>query len=75
MDDQRTKAQRYVDFFRNSAEGAEYVKRLNALIELQHRQAEADMDHARDHTQRAAGIREALNLIDILTSEAKKPHM
>lgn len=70
---QTTPTQRYVEFFVNSAEGQAYVKRLKSLIDFQHTQAESDIDHARDFTQRAAGIREALKLIDRLTVEAKKP--
>ncbi len=63
----------YHDFFKESQAGLHYVERLTDLIEAKHRQAENDMEHCRDHLQQAAGVREAIKLVGMLSVEAKKP--
>jgi len=63
----------YHDFFRESQAGLHFVERLDGLIESKHKDAEQDMEHCRDHMQQAAGIREAIKLVGMLSVEAKKP--
>lgn len=69
---EQSKTATYRAFFIESPEGAEYVAKLNQLIVSQHEKAENDPLLARDYTQRAKGIREAISLISSLTTDAKK---
>lgn len=64
---------RYHDFFINSEEGIAYVRILKKMISQQHEKAEKSPELARDFTQRAKGIREALNQALTMSTEAKKP--
>ena len=63
----------YQDFFRDSEAGQQVLKDLELLINANHLKAEDDPDHSRDHMQRAKGNREALNKINSLLVEVKKP--
>lgn len=62
------------DFFKETGAGELVLKELYDLIEVKHTDAERNPDHARDHTQRALGIRDALQAINSLTMEAHKPN-
>ncbi len=53
-------------------EGKEFVQKIEDLINENHRQAELDPDHSRDFVQRAAGVRDVLNLIKTGVTEVKK---
>jgi hypothetical protein len=64
---------RYHDFFIESDEGKAYIRVLNKLIDQNHRKAEQSPELARDFTQRAKGIREALDQATSMATDIKKP--
>lgn len=65
------RAAAYKQFFGSPA-GAEFLAELNRLIQAEHEQAEDKPELARDHTQRAKGVRSVLQHIQIVTTEVKK---
>lgn len=67
-----TSTDRYRSFFLDSQEGTDFIKALNERIDNEHQSAEKNPELARDHTQRAKGIRVALEQINIVTSKARK---
>lgn len=68
--DELTKA--YHAFFEKSEAGKYYVSQLNQLIRSAHENAENTPENARDYTQRAKGVREALDHITSVGAEIKK---
>lgn len=64
---------RFKEFFMDMPEGQQYQKQLRELIDGNHVKAENDPEHARDHTQRAKGIREAIALVQSLSADDYKP--
>lgn len=50
-------------FFLKNEHGQGYVKQLEELITSNHENAEKNPELARDYTQRAKGVREALAII------------
>lgn len=61
----------YRNFFIKSEEGKEFMESLKKLIESEHEKAEKNPELARDHAQRAKGIREVLDHITIVCTERK----
>jgi hypothetical protein len=59
----------YRAFFIDNPTGQELLNSFNEIISTQHTKAENDPDHARDYTQRAKGVREAISLIHSLSAE------
>jgi hypothetical protein len=64
---------RYHEFFIESPEGVQYIRTLDEMISQQHEKAEKSPESARDFTQRAKGIREALDQARSMSTEVKKP--
>jgi hypothetical protein len=64
---------KYHDFFIDSPEGIAYTRILKRMITQQHERAEKSPELARDFTQRAKGIREALDQALSMSTEVKKP--
>ena len=62
----------YRSFFIEHPKGKEFMQALDELIASKHRDAENDPDHARDHVQRAKGVREVTSLINSLSAEESK---
>lgn len=58
----------YQQFFESPA-GLEFVKTLTDIIDNQHQKAENEPERASAYTQRAKGIREALQVIQSVTAE------
>jgi hypothetical protein len=63
---------RYRDFFIESVEGQAYLRALEDLIQAEHTKAEDNPPMSRDHTQRAKGLREAINQAAVMSTESKK---
>lgn len=63
---------RYQEFFVEDAKGRAFVKQLYELIDSEHAHAEDEPELALEHTQRAKGIREVVNLIQSLSAGTKK---
>lgn len=61
----------YKTFF-ESDKGKLLIKQIEKMIELNHRNAEEDPDHTRDHFQRAKGNRQVLDHIRIVLTGVKK---
>lgn len=59
------------DFFVHSSDGQEFVKSLYVLIDQEHQRAEAEANSARDHTQKAKGIRIVIDEIKRKTALKK----
>lgn len=64
----------YRDFFVDSQAGSDLLKSIQKLITVEHTKAENEPDLARDHVQRAKGIREVINLINSKTAQTQKPY-
>jgi hypothetical protein len=64
---------KYHEFFVESPEGIAYIRVLKRLIGQQHERAEKSPELARDFTQRAKGIREAMDQALSMSTEVKKP--
>lgn len=62
----------YKTFFKESDAGAHYLNALNKLIDDKHYDSEKNPESARDNAQRAAGIREAIDLISSYSAEIKR---
>lgn len=64
---------KYHEFFIESAEGIQYIRILDKLINQQHEKAEKTPELAVTFTQRAKGIREARDMAVSMSTEVKKP--
>lgn len=64
--------QRYRAFFIESIDGQKYIQKLHEAITRAHEDAEKNPELARDYTQRAKGVRTALETINSLTAGIKK---
>ena len=60
------------DFFIESSEGEKFMAELQRLINDNHEKGENDPEHARDHAQRAKGIRQVTSYIQTITAESGK---
>lgn len=65
-------ANAYRNFFVDSQAGEDFVKKLNQLIDSNHRKGEDEPERARDYMQRAKGIREVVSQINSLCVVTKK---
>lgn len=63
----------YHNFFVKSEAGTEFIEKVYGLIIDEHDKAEKNPELARDHTQRAKGVRLVKEHIDIVMSERRKP--
>jgi hypothetical protein len=61
----------YRNFFIKSEEGRAFVEFIESLINSEHEKAENKPELARDHAQRAKGMREVLNHINVTCIEKK----
>ena len=66
---------KYVKFFRETDEGENLLKEIEALIPAEYKKAENtnDPQEIYGHMKRAAGVRSVLSKINDLMVEAKKP--
>lgn len=62
----------YRDFFMHSPDGAHFVAKLNQLIDSNHKKGEDEPERARDYMQRAKGIREVLDQVNVLCVVTKR---
>jgi C4-type Zn-finger protein len=60
----------YVTFFGSPA-GEAFLTTIYGMIDTEHEAAEKNPELARDHTQRAKGIREVTNIIKSMTAKDK----
>lgn len=58
------------EFFIDSVEGQRFMERLQQMIDSQHEDAEKSPELARDHTQRAKGIREVIGMVKSSTAKS-----
>lgn len=58
----------YKQFFQVNEAGKAFMEQLQFLIDAEHTKAEDKPDLARDHVQRAKGIREVVSHINSLTA-------
>lgn len=63
----------YQNFFLKTEPGAAFVAELDRLITDCHSKAENEPELARDHVQRAKGIRMIKNHLDSVMAERGKP--
>jgi len=56
----------------SSPAGDAYLKKLNYMIDEEHRNAEQDPDKASHFTSRSSGIRLAMNELKAIAQEVKK---
>lgn len=61
----------YRDFYVESAAGQHARAELDRLIDLRHKDAEDNPDHARDYMQQAKGIRLVIQHIDSIVAKTK----
>jgi len=62
----------YTKFFKKSAVGKQFVATLESFIAEHHSRGENAPETARDHAQRAAGIREIVAHINSVSTPRKK---
>lgn len=58
----------YRVFFGKNEAGKQFIKKLEDLIAANHTDAETHPENARDHAQRAKGIRQVIEHIQSLTA-------
>ncbi len=61
----------YKGFF-DTDKGRLFIAQVEKMIDINHRNAEEDPDHTRDHFQRAKGNRQVLEHIRIVLGGVKK---
>lgn len=69
---QEEMAKAYQQFFTKTEPGKQFIDMMNRLIADAHERAENDPELARDHVQRAKGVREVVNLLNSLMAIPKK---
>ena len=65
----------YKTFFEQSDAGEYFMNSLDNLIDSKHKEAEKNPELARDHTQRACGVRDVQNMIKVMTADIKTNHL